>query len=118
MIIEASQKSSALDAMMNLAKITCDRERFSNEIRCLRQALKRNEYDKENATQAVQPSGKKGSAELEIGRGATLKFQEAKSLKTERLLNNFKMKLIHTPAKKNLHMIDHQETILDQNFTA
>jgi len=56
MIQEASQKSSVLDAMM---KITYDKESFNNEIRCLREALKRNQYDKENVIQPLQPRGKK-----------------------------------------------------------
>jgi hypothetical protein len=56
-ILEASQKSSVLDAMM---KITCDKESFNNEIRCLREALKRNQYDKENVSQPLHPRGQKG----------------------------------------------------------
>ena len=59
MILEASQKSSVLDAMMKLAKITCDKQSFNNEIRCLKEALKRNEYDKENVSQALQPREKR-----------------------------------------------------------
>jgi hypothetical protein len=59
MILEASQESSVLDAMMNLGKITCDKESFNNGIRCLREALRRNEYDNGNVSQAVQPRKKK-----------------------------------------------------------
>jgi hypothetical protein len=62
--------------------------------------------------------GKKDWAEVETDRAATLKFQETKSLKIKKMLEHFKMKLIHIPAKENLHMTDHQETIQGQNCTA
>jgi hypothetical protein len=58
--------------------------------------------------------GKKGWAD----RAATFNFEVAKSLKIKRLLEKFQIKLIHIPAKENLHMIDHQEAIQGQNFTA
>jgi len=44
---------------MNLAKIICDKKSFNKEIRCLREALRRNEYDKENISQVAQPREKK-----------------------------------------------------------
>jgi hypothetical protein len=50
---------------------------------------------------------REGWAEVETDRAATLTFQEAILLKIEIILENFKIKLIHIPAKKNLHMIDH-----------
>jgi len=35
-----------------------DKKSFNNEIRCLREALKRNECDKENTSQGAQPRKK------------------------------------------------------------
>ena len=66
MILGASQESSVLDAMMNFAKNTCDEESFNNGIGCLREELKRNEYDKENVSQAVQPRKKRLSRSRDL----------------------------------------------------
>ena len=59
-----------------------------------------------------------GGATIVVVSRLRVKVPRAKSLKIERLLENFKMKLIHIPAKENLHMTYHYEAIQDQNFTA
>jgi len=49
------------DTMLSLAKIICDKKSFNNGIRCLREALKRNECDKKMSVK-VHNQGRKGWA--------------------------------------------------------